>query len=191
MPTHAPPITLEQQRSIVKDLEKGGHEDVATAACLAWACALRMADLRALGPTDVTVVEPGLLRISWWTTKEASLRMRESEMTYRVPMGVSLKVRRWVARGLRFTEATTRRLVREAKKVFPECAEHSWKRGALQHLAKSGAGWEELLLMARHQSRDTLKRYLWGCLTPDSLRTARASLLLHTPLSGGLTASSR
>ncbi|KAJ9448888.1 hypothetical protein DIPPA_22356 [Diplonema papillatum] len=70
----------------------------------------------------------------------ASLRMRESEMTYRVPMGVSLKVRRWVARGLRFTEATTRRLVREAKKVFPE---YSWKRGALQHLAKSGAGWEE------------------------------------------------
>ncbi|KAJ9435213.1 hypothetical protein DIPPA_00882 [Diplonema papillatum] len=45
---------------------------------------LRMADLRALAPTDVVIVGPGLLRVSWWTTKEASLRMRESEVTYRV-----------------------------------------------------------------------------------------------------------
>ncbi|KAJ9439768.1 ABC transporter E family member 2, partial [Diplonema papillatum] len=181
VPAHAPPITLEQQRTLVEGLVRGGDEQVTVAACLAWAGALRMADLRALAPTDVVIVGPGLLRVSWWTTKEASLRMRESEVTYRVPLGVALRVSRWVQRGARFTEATTRKLLREARKLFPVCAEHSWKRGALQHLARSGAGWEDLLLMARHQSKDTLKRYLWGCLTPDSVRTARASLLLHTP----------
>ncbi|KAJ9459438.1 hypothetical protein DIPPA_31734 [Diplonema papillatum] len=191
VPAHAPPITLEQQRTLVEGLVRGGDEQVTVAACLAWAGALRMADLRALAPTDVVIVGPGLLRVSWWTTKEASLRMRESEVTYRVPLGVALRVSRWVQRGARFTEATTRKLLREARKLFPVCAEHSWKRGALQHLARSGAGWEDLLLMARHQSKDTLKRYLWGCLTPDSVRTARASLLLHTPVSGDLMACSR
>ncbi|KAJ9442903.1 hypothetical protein DIPPA_31097, partial [Diplonema papillatum] len=107
VPAHAPPITLEQQRTLVEGLVRGGDEQVTVAACLAWAGALRMADLRALAPTDVVIVGPGLLRVSWWTTKEASLRMRESEVTYRVPLGVALRVSRWVQRGARFTEATT------------------------------------------------------------------------------------
>ncbi|KAJ9446441.1 Endo-1, partial [Diplonema papillatum] len=147
--------------------------EVVAAAALLWGCALRMADLLEIKPEDVTLTARGVLRIAWWTTKEAKLRLREVEVLYQLPPLQREKVKRWIGLKQPFQRATIRHLLALARKLVPGCAEHSWKRGALQHLAKSGAQWDELLLIARHTSIATLRRYLWGCVTPDHTRTAR------------------
>ncbi|KAJ9460302.1 Endo-1 [Diplonema papillatum] len=170
MPDHAHPLTLEEARSV---MHAAADMEVVAAAALLWGCALRMADLLEIKPEDVTLTARGVLRIAWWTTKEAKLRLREVEVLYQLPPLQREKVKRWIGLKQPFQRATIRHLLALARKLVPGCAEHSWKRGALQHLAKSGAQWDELLLIARHTSIATLRRYLWGCVTPDHTRTAR------------------
>ncbi|KAJ9438761.1 hypothetical protein DIPPA_00083 [Diplonema papillatum] len=179
-PSHAVPLSFEEAQTIIGVVS--GDEELAAAATLLWSCALRMADLTALRSGDVTMQAPGIVRIAWWTSKEASLRLHESEVSYRLPLNMASKVRSWLARRGTFGKTTAQTLLRIARNVAPACSGHSWKRGALQHLARGGADWEELLLLARHTSVTTLRRYLWGCVTPDHRRTERLSAHLHAPV---------
>ena len=184
----APPLTVEVWERVRRELwgRRGAEPRVLAAALLAWAAALRLADLRSLRRGEILAV-PGArdrVRITWWRSKEARLRGAEVPMEYCLPPAqVDLVL--LVARGpeqVVFPRRCLTRLMTVLRRWMPEAREHSWKRGALQELSRLGGSWGEVQALGRHRDVETTRLYLAGAATPDLALGLEASRRLSTRL---------
>eukprot|EP00754_Rhynchopus_humris_P024652 Rhum_TRINITY_DN14909_c5_g2::Rhum_TRINITY_DN14909_c5_g2_i1::g.127520::m.127520 len=182
----APPLLVGTWLRVRAELwsRREAEPRVLAAALLAWAAALRLADLRSLRRGEVQGV-PGMadrIRITWWRSKEARLRGAEVPMEYALPRDQAEFVLR-VTGGpelVMFPRACLRRLMEVLRGFMPEAREHSWKRGALQELSRQGGSWAETQALGRHRDLDTTRLYLAGAATPDLALGLAASRRLST-----------
>eukprot|EP01063_Lacrimia_lanifica_P038938 TRINITY_DN8403_c0_g2_i2.p3 TRINITY_DN8403_c0_g2~~TRINITY_DN8403_c0_g2_i2.p3 ORF type:complete len:224 (+),score=11.34 TRINITY_DN8403_c0_g2_i2:197-868(+) len=163
-----------------------GDSRLRAALAMAWGMALRCGargDLQALEPRDVVAVAPTRFRVKFWRTKEAKLRRDPLTMMYAFSRADADAVRRWVEAGVPFTPADSARVIRLLRAAgLRRASGQSLKRGALQHASIAGASWDDLQVLARHSSQDHLRRYLWGCVTPDDVRMHSVGAALARPV---------
>jgi integrase len=77
-------------------------------------------------------------------------------------------------------------LLHALRLIDPSMGQRAIRRGALQHMARSGTPLETLMEFSGHKSQDTLRRYLrWGLDAEEPAQRARdAARLLGGPTSG-------
>ena len=182
--TQASPLDAAAVELILADLgaREAAEPELLAAGALAWAGALRMADLRSIRAQDVVVEERALaVRVVWWEAKEVRQRGTELPMRYSLPhapLRALVRCLSGAGGGYLFTEGCVRRLVAATRRRCPQATGHSWRRGALQHLTLLGATWDQVSALARHQTRGTTRLYLRGAESPDTVLAAAGSRLI-------------
>ena len=185
--TRAAPLSAEVAGKVLAELRTRRVEEpqVLAAATLAWVAALRMADLRSLRARDVTVVSEVWLRVTWWQTKDVKVKGVEVPLTYRLSERDIRFLARWlrrVGRGPLFSMDCTRRLLEVTRRHCPLATGHSWRRGALQDLARRGGTWGQLAALARHSNVEVTRLYLLGGDSPDTLLAEQGSRLISAAM---------
>ena len=166
------PATAEDVRAMWKH----AVPDVALAAALMWAGAMRFGDLVSVGKADVTLCGGGEVEIELRRTKTNSYGGPPRVIAIVVPRRVERTLEsRLKTRAGPLVDTTYPHFLREMQRIHPHLSAHSLRRGAVQAAMNRGANDRAVMRLTGHTSLESLATYAGRLPTTWKLEMLSAS----------------